>query len=184
MTQSATPGQTVGPFFGTALPFDGGAELVPPGRPGTIRLHGHVLDGSGDPVPDALVEVWQADGRGSVSRSDRSLHRDGHTFTGWGRCATDANGRYSFSTVEPGPVEGSAPFWAVAVFARGLLDRQFTRAYLPGPLASTDRFLARLAAGRRTTLMAVVDEGGYRFDIHLQGPQETVFLDFGRRVGG
>ena len=98
-----TPGQTVGPFFGYALPFDGDNELVPPGSAGAIRLHGRVTDGAGDPVPDAILELWQADADGAVVQQDGSLHRDGWTFTGWGRASTDENGDYTFTTVRPGP---------------------------------------------------------------------------------
>lgn len=89
---TATPGQTVGPFFGYALPFDRGSELVPPGSPGAIRLHGVVTDGAGKPVPDALLEIWQADADGNVPTASGALRRDGWTFTGWGRAATDDEG--------------------------------------------------------------------------------------------
>ena len=99
----ATPGQTVGPFFGYALPFPGDSELVPPGRPGALRLHGTVTDGAGRPVPDALVEIWQANSAG------RYIHkRDQHpapldpNFTGVGRCITGADGSYRFTTIKPG----------------------------------------------------------------------------------
>ena len=87
--RTATPGQTVGPFFHDALPFPGDSELVRPGRADAVRLHGQVLDGAGDPVPDALIELWQADADGRVCREPGSLRRDGFTFTGWGRAATD-----------------------------------------------------------------------------------------------
>jgi protocatechuate 3,4-dioxygenase alpha subunit len=127
-----TPGQTVGPFFHYALPYPGDAELVPASSPGAIRFHGHVLDGAGVPVPDALVEIWQADGSGTIVQQPGSLRRDGWTFTGWGRAATDDTGHFSFSTIAPGGVGGGAAFFALTVFARGLLDRLFTRAYLPG----------------------------------------------------
>ena len=134
MTLAPTPGQTVGPFFGYALPYDGGPELVPPGPPDAIRLHGRVLDGAGDPVPDALLELWQADAGRSRSRSEPgSLRRDGFTFTGWGRAATDDDGPLRVHDAGAGAVvPGAAPFFALTVFARGLLDRLFTRAYLPG----------------------------------------------------
>ncbi len=102
-----------------------------------------------------------------------SLHRDGWTFTGFGRSATDAEGRYSFTTLVPGE---SAPFFAITVFARGLLHRLFTRAYLPG---TSDAFLDGLDADRRSTLVATADGSGFRFDVRLQGEDETVFLDFG-----
>jgi len=175
-----TPGQTVGPFFGQALPYDGDNQLVPPGRADAIRLHGVVYDGQGTPIPDALVEIWQADADGAVPRETGSLHRDGWTFTGWGRCQTDRTGHYSFTTVLPGRTEdgpGAAPFFAVVVFARGLLDRLFTRAYLPGhPANSGDPLLASLTEDERATLVALPDATGLRFDIRLQGEGETVFL--------
>lgn len=169
-----TPGQTVGPFFHDALPYPGGPDLVAPGRPGAVRLHGRVLDGDGSPVPDALLEIRQAGPDGRVPTTAGSLRRDGATFTGWGRAATDAAGRYRFTTLVPGPTEpGRAPFVAMAVFARGLLDRLFTRVYLPG---ADDPFLDALPAPRRATLVAVRDEEGLVFDVVLQGARETVFL--------
>ena len=177
-----TPGQTVGPFFGQALPYDGGPDLVPPGSAGAIRLHGRVLDGDGNPIPDALVEVWQAAPDGSVPQQTGSLRRDGWTFTGWGRCDTDSDGHYWFSTLAPGATEeGKAPFFALVVFARGLLNRLFTRAYLPGDALESDALLASLPPERRQTLVAVPDEHGFRFDIRLQGEDETVFLAFDGR---
>jgi protocatechuate 3,4-dioxygenase alpha subunit len=175
-----TPGQTVGPFFGYALPFDGDHELAPANHPDTIRLHGAVYDGAGQPVPDAMLETWQLTPDGSVPAEQGSLHRDGYTFTGWGRCATDPAGRYSFRTLPPGAEPGRAAFFAVAVFARGLLDRLFTRAYLPGDpdTLASDPLLAALPIDRRATLIAAADEHGLRFDVHLQGTGETVFLTF------
>jgi protocatechuate 3,4-dioxygenase alpha subunit len=174
-----TAGQTVGPFFHDALPYPGDSELVPPGRADAVRFHGTVVDGAGDPVPDALIEIWQADAEGRIVQQPGSLRRDSFTFTGWGRSATDAAGHYSFSTMRPGPAgPGAAPFVAVTVFARGLLDRLFTRAYLPGDLdvLAADRLLAGLDPERRSTLMAAEDADGLRFDIRLQGQGETVFL--------
>ena len=175
-----TPGQTVGPFFHYGLPYEGGAELVPAGHPDAIHLHGTVLDGAGAPIPDALIEIWQADTDGRIVQEPGSLHRDGWTFTGWGRAATDATGHYSFTTLLPGATDdGAAPFFAVAVFARGLLDRLLTRAYVPGhPSLSDDALLSSLPEDRRDTLVATVDATGLVFDIHLQGEQETVFLTF------
>ncbi|CAN5642520.1 protocatechuate 3,4-dioxygenase subunit alpha [soil metagenome] len=175
---TATPGQTIGPFFAYALPFDRGSELVPPGSPGSIRFHGVVTDGAGAPVPDALLEIWQTDADGGVPRADGSLRRDGWTFTGWGRASTDDAGHYSFSTVEPGATEpGAARFIAVTVFGRGLLNRLFTRAYLPGEWDG-DPVLASLPPERRETLIAARGEHGLRFDIRLQGERETVFLSY------
>lgn len=175
---TATPGQTVGPFFGFALPFDRGNELVSPDAPDAIRLHGTVTDGAGAPVPDALLEIWQPDTDGSVSTATGSLRRDGRAFTGWGRAETDAHGHYSFTTIKPGARQRFTPFIAVTVFARGLLNRLFTRAYLPDERLQADRLLSSLPDDRRHTLIAVPDEQGFRFDIRLQGAEETVFLRY------
>jgi protocatechuate 3,4-dioxygenase alpha subunit len=172
----ATPGQTIGPFYGYALPYDGDSELVPPNHPQAIRLHGTVLDGNGRPVPDALLEIWQADAEGNVVQVEGSLRRDGFTFTGWGRAATDNNGSYSFSTVTPGSAAGTAPFIAMTVFARGLLNRLFTRIYLPDQ--EDDPFLSSLPEDRRRTLVAERDHDGLVFDVVLQGEDETVFLSY------
>jgi protocatechuate 3,4-dioxygenase alpha subunit len=179
-----TPGQTVGPFFHDALPFPGDRELVPPGLAAAVRLHGHVYDGEGSPVPDALLEVRQAGPDGTVPSRAGSLRRRGALFTGWGRSSTDATGHYWFSTVEPGASPDQVlPFFAVTVLARGLLHRLFTRAYLPAAeaLVERDALLSRLHPQERRTLLAMrEDDGSLRFDVHLQGPQETVFLRFAR----
>ncbi|WP_028643602.1 dioxygenase family protein [Nocardioides sp. URHA0020] len=164
MTLAPTPGQTVGPFFGYALPYDGDSHLVPPTRPDAIRLHGRVYDGAGDPVPDALIEVWQTGPDGAVPRAAGSLHRDGYTFTGWGRAATDRTGHFQFTTLRPG---GATPYFAITVFARGLLDRLLTRAYLPG--AAPEHWPGATARA---------DDRGFVFDIRLQGEDETVFLAY------
>ena len=178
-TLAATPGQTIGPFFGYALPFERDSELVAPGSPGAIRLHGVVTDGAGAPVPDALLEIWQADAQGAVPTATGSLRRDGWTFTGWGRASTDADGRYSFTTVKPGAMQpDSAPFIAMTVFARGLLNRLFTRVYLPHDRLAEDGFMASVPMERRHTLIAVDDDQGFRFDVRLQGDHETVFLRY------
>jgi protocatechuate 3,4-dioxygenase alpha subunit len=162
-----------------ALPYPGGSTLVDEAHPDAIRLHGTVYDGAGGGVPDALVELWQPDSAGQIARQAGSLRRGGSGFTGWGRAATDTDGRYAFTTVPPGASarQGNAPFFAIAVFARGLLNRLFTRAYLPDGDLDADPLLSTLDAGRRATLLCSA-ESGYRFDIHLQGPNETVFLAF------
>lgn len=176
----ATPGQTVGPFYGFALPYERGGELVPPHHPDAVRLHGTVTDGHGDPVPDALIEIWQADVSGRVSQEPGSLLRDGHTFTGFGRAAVDHVGHYDFTTVEPGAVDGGTPFIAMTVFARGLLNRLFTRVYLPDHEANaSDPLLASLPPDRAATLVATRDgDRSLRFDLRLQGNAETVFLTY------
>jgi len=179
-----TAGQTVGPFFGYALPYEGGPEVVPPYRADAVLLHGVVYDGAGAGIPDALLEIWQADASGRISKEPGSFNRDARTFTGFGRAATDAVGHYQFSTVVPGPVtEGGAPFIAVTIFARGLLDNLYTRIYLPEneDANARDPLLASLSDAERATLIAVRDEdGNLRHDIHLQGEKETVFLEFRR----
>jgi protocatechuate 3,4-dioxygenase alpha subunit len=167
-----TPSQTVGPFYGYALPYEGGGDLVPGWTAGAIRIHGTVYDGAGQVIPDAIVEIWQADAEGRVPAAEGSFVRDGATFTGWGRASVDRLGHYAFSTVRPG---GEQPYIAVSVFARGMLKRVVTRIYFPG---ASDALLDMLDADRRETLIAQ-DEGGaaYRFDIRIQGERETVFLE-------
>ncbi|MGV9342610.1 protocatechuate 3,4-dioxygenase subunit alpha [Streptomyces sp. NPDC003688] len=184
-----TPSQTVGPFYGYALPFALGGEIAPAGHPDTITLHGYVYDGAGQPVPDALVELWQPgpDGaRGGAPGSMRRdpvtgevVGRDGVAFTGFGRVATDADGHYTVRTLPPGGV----PYLSLIVFARGLLHHLHTRAYLSEPAdTAADPLLAALEPERRDTLLTVPERAGvHRFDIRLQGDgthEETVFLDF------
>ncbi|CAM3179248.1 Protocatechuate 3,4-dioxygenase alpha chain [Arthrobacter ulcerisalmonis] len=178
----ATPAQTVGPFYGYALPFAKDNELLAPGSAGSIRLQGTVYDGAGTAIPDAILEIWQADAAGNVVQQTGSLVRDGYTFTGWGRAAVGNSGRYTFTTVNPGSTApGSAPFISVVVFARGLMNRLFTRVYLPEDTEAlaNDPLLSSLPADRRSTLIARRDpDGGLTWDIRLQGEGETVFLDF------
>ncbi|UQB90855.1 MULTISPECIES: protocatechuate 3,4-dioxygenase subunit alpha [Mycobacterium] len=201
MTENAcTPGQTVGPFLDLGLPYPGDSELVDDGHPQAIRLHGTVYDGGDAAVPDALIELWQPDTAGRIARQAGSLRRSHASiasaalapgaagrrhrypsFTGWGRCATDDAGRYAFTTLTPGSViDGRPPFFALTVFARGLLNRLFTRAYLPGADPDADPLLAAVPAERLETLLCLAENDGaaYRFDIHLQGPAETVFLAY------
>lgn len=184
-----TPGQTIGPFFGYAKPYDNnglpfwdGHHLVVPGRADAIRLHGTVYDGNGDVIPDAMIEIWQADAEGNVVQETGSLIRDGHTFTGWGRAYVDNVGHYSFTTVNPGPTdEGKAAFISVVVFARGLLNKLHTRVYLPEDTTAleNDALLNSVDADRRQTMIAEREkDGGLKLDIHLQGENETVFLQF------
>jgi len=166
----------LGRFFHCALPYPGGNRLVPAAHPDAVRLHGTVYDGAGEAIPDALVELWQPGPDGRIVARAGSLRRDGAAFTGWGRCATDAVGHYEFTTLAPGtPADGRAAFFAVAVFARELLHRLLTRAYLPDTGLDTEPLLAGLDAARRNTLFCDRDATGYRFDIRLQGAHETVF---------
>ena len=172
-----TPSQTVGPFYGYALPFAAGGEIAPAGHPHAVVLRGAVYDGSGAPVPDALVELWQGGPGvpGSLRRDQSSgavIGRNGVDDTGFGRIATDADGGYAARIV-------AAPYVSVCVFARGLLHHLFTRAYLSGEALAGAPGLAALPEARRSTLLARPERPGvYRFDIRLQGDEETVFLDF------
>ncbi|GGS87178.1 protocatechuate 3,4-dioxygenase subunit alpha [Streptomyces griseoviridis] len=186
-----TPSHTVGPFYGYALPFRGGEDIAPLGHPDTVTVHGHVLDGEGRPLPDALIEVWGPDSEGRVPAADGSMRRDpatgtylgrnGVEFTGWGRVQTDADGHWYVRTLRPGARGRNAPYLSVCVFARGLLVHLFTRIYLPGDDAAlaADPLLARVPGDRRDTLVAQDEgHGTYRFDIRLQGEGETVFLEY------
>jgi protocatechuate 3,4-dioxygenase alpha subunit len=173
-----TPSQTIGPFFHIGLPWMGGADLAGPATGGrVIGLTGRVLDGADEPVSDALLEIWQADPAGAYG--------GGADFTGFGRCATDAEGRYRFRTLFPGraaaPDGGlQAPHVAMSVLARGLLVRLATRIYFEdGEGAEEDPILALVPAERRETLIArrANRAGDYRFDVVLQGERETVFFD-------
>lgn len=177
----ATPGQTIGPFYGFALPYDDDHKLVDRSHAGAIRLHGTVYDGEGTPVPDSMLEIWQADEQGDISSAPGSLVRDGYTFTGWGRAAVDNVGHYDFTTVNPGAEQGKAPFISMVVFARGLLNKLHTRIYLPDDeaLLAADPLLQSLPEDRRGTLIATREENGdLHFDVRLQGENETVFLQF------
>jgi protocatechuate 3,4-dioxygenase, alpha subunit len=179
-----TPSQTVGPFFAIGLPWPDGELVVPEGTGGAIRLHGAVYDGAGDPVPDAMVETWQADPDGGFAHPDDPRGAAG-SFRGFGRSPCDGEGRWSILTVKPGRVPGpgesmQAPHVDVSVFARGLLNRVVTRLYFADEAeANAADPVLRGIAGKRTraTLLAQPDgDGGYRFDIHLQGDDETVFF--------
>jgi protocatechuate 3,4-dioxygenase alpha subunit len=176
MPSQTTPSQTVGPFFAFGLPYGDGPRVVPEWHPAAIRIHGRVLDGAGEPVPDALLEIWQAGPDGQVPVAEGALVRDGRDFAGFGRCPTDGAGHYWFSTLKPG---GAAPHIAVTVFARGLLKQVITRIYFPDePGNEADPVLSGVSAERRGTLVAVREgERSYRFDVHLQGDEETVFFD-------
>lgn len=179
-----TPSQTVGPFFSFGLVWEDGPHVVPEGTPGAFRIGGTVFDGAGAPVPDAVIETWQADPDGRFDHPDdpRGPVR-WKDFRGFGRSATDPDGGYSLLTVKPGPlpVTGGgleAPHLNVSVFSRGMLVRLVTRIYFPDEEANTaDPVLTSIDPARRATLIAESAPHGYRFDIHLQGEHETVFFD-------
>jgi protocatechuate 3,4-dioxygenase alpha subunit len=189
-----TPSQTVGPFFAYVLtPHEYETreifshDLATPDAAGqTIRVEGYILDGDGEPIVDAMVEIWQADGDGSYVASE-SKPGINTAFKGFGRSDLDTNGFFGFRTVMPGQVPGpngaaQAPHINVGIFARGLLNRLFTRVYFEGqPANATDPVLALVPEDRRPTLIATRRERGeetvYTFNIRLQGDGETVFFE-------
>jgi protocatechuate 3,4-dioxygenase, alpha subunit len=154
MTRPPTPSQTVGPFFGFAMPFPGDAEADADG----IRIQGQVLDGEGQPVPDAILELWAGDQ--------------------FARCRTDSEGAYGFRAGRPVAKGAKAPHFELTVFARGLLRQLATRIYLPDEEAANaaDPALAAVPPDRRDTLVARGEGGVLTFDVHLQGDRETVFF--------
>jgi protocatechuate 3,4-dioxygenase, alpha subunit len=186
-----TPSQTVGPFFHLALDRPGWGDLAAEGAQGErIAVIGRMTDGDGAAVADACLELWQANAAGRYAhpdddQTDKPL--DPH-FRGFGRVSTDADGGFRLTTIRPGPVPGrgntlQAPHIAVAIFARGLLKQLFTRIYFAGEaLNDTDPVLSSITdpARRRTLIATRHDEDAspaYRFDIVLQGDDETVFFD-------
>lgn len=181
-TPGLTPSQTVGPYLSIGLTWPDGPDVVPDGTPGTIWLHGVVTDGDGNPVPDALIETWQADPDGRYAGRDDTCGAE-TPFRGFGRCPTDDDGRWAVHTVKPGRVRHpdgrwQAPHIDVTVLGRGLLHHLVTRIYFPDEPAANaaDPVLTAVPDDRRPTLVAVADTRGYRFDIRLQGAGETVFF--------
>lgn len=186
MALMPTPSQTVGPFF--AFGLLGGsldADLVSHDTQGAIKIEGVVYDGAGQPVPDAVVEIWQANRHGRFAHPADTRREPplGTGFDGFGRCGTDSEGSFAFLTVKPGPVpfgDGrlQAPHIDVGVFARGLLKRLVTRIYFPDePDANAaDPVLGGLDSHERSTLIARRDAETLHFDVRLQGPDQTVFF--------
>jgi protocatechuate 3,4-dioxygenase alpha subunit len=171
----STPSQTVGPFFAFALPFENGERLVDHDG---LWITGAVYDGAGEPVDDALLEIWQANRHGRYHHpEDTREHLPLEPgFTGFGRCATDGRGEFRFYTVKPGATSPHAPHISVIVHARGLLRHLFTRIYFPDEeeANAADPLLSSIAEpAMRETLIA----RDLRFDIHLQGERQTAFFD-------
>jgi protocatechuate 3,4-dioxygenase alpha subunit len=185
-----TPSQTVGPFLSIGLPWPDGPYVVPEGTPGAVTISGLVLDGAGAPVPDALVETWQADPAGRFSHPGDprgAPAAGGEPFRGFGRCPTGPDGSYHILTLKPGPLPSpdggsEAPHLNVTVLARGLLDRVVTRIYFPdeADANAADPVLSSIGdPARAATLVAKTDPatpGRLVFDIRLQGENETVFF--------
>jgi protocatechuate 3,4-dioxygenase alpha subunit len=177
-----TPSQTVGPYFSIGMTWEDGAYVVPDGTPDAIWIRGTVVDGAGEPVPDAVVEAWQADPDGRFDHPDDP--RGGTDFRGFARAPTDREGRFALLTLKPGPVPGpdgttQAPHIDLSVFARGLLNRVVTRVYFADEAErnAADPVLRSVPEARRGTLLAApAPDDGYRFDVRLQGEDETVFF--------
>jgi protocatechuate 3,4-dioxygenase alpha subunit len=185
--RDVTPPQTVGPFFHGLIEKEGSVIASERTQGERIRIRGRVLDGSGGPVDDAMVEVWQANAHGRYRHpADQRQAPLDESFIGFGRAGT-VDGEFVLETIRPGPVpspEGGwqAPHLNVLVFARGLLDRLATRIYFEDdPSLGTDVVLASVPEDRRATLLARREQDGgpadYRFDVVLQGERETVFFD-------
>lgn len=181
-----TPSQTVGPFFSIGFDPLRCVELAAPGvADGRVEIEGQVLDGDGKPVPDAVLEIWQADAQGEYTSAAHSS--TSAKFRGFGRVPTDDNGRFRFTTIKPGIVPGpgdlpQAPHLAISLFMRGLLLRLVTRMYFPGERANErDPILNLVESDRRPTLVATADAAHpnrLHWDVRLQGDRETVFFDY------
>jgi protocatechuate 3,4-dioxygenase alpha subunit len=188
-----TPSQTVGPYFAYGLAPEqygyqqtltsiAGSQMADGETEGQhIRIEGRVFDGAGNPISDALIEVWQADAMGRYAHP-ADPRGSNSTFRGFGRCGTgtDPQNRFWFDTVKPGQVDADqAPHLNVIVSMRGMLLHAFTRIYFSDePVNATDKVLNAVPTERRATLIATRQGGNvYRFDIHMQGDNETVFFD-------
>ena len=187
MRLTATPSQTVGPFFSIGLDPLGVENLAAPGVSGQrIAIAGRVLDGDGIPVPDAVLEIWQANAHGKYAHpQDQPPQKFAGDFAGYGRVSTNDVGEFRFTTIKPGPVPGpkgqmQAPHLLVSIFMRGLLNRLVTRIYFPDePANDSDFVLSLLEESRRPTLIArrTNSASELEWDVVLQGADETVFFD-------
>jgi len=190
MGRQATTSQTVGPFFSIGLCTAIKEDLAGAGTTGErVTIEGRVLDGDGKPVPDAILEIWQANSYGKYAHPEDQQDKPVEpSFTGYGRIPTNDEGKFHFTTIKPGQVpdlEGKlqAPHIAVSIFARGLLRRLVTRIYFPDePANAADFALNLVEPSRRETLIAkklAGASGALKWDVILQGSNETVFFDCG-----
>ena len=187
MPGHSTPSQTVGPFFSIGLMHLNRVDLSEGSTGERITIQGSVLDGDGQPVPDAILEIWQADAGGRYRHPEHSTTPDDAApFFGFGRISTDDHGRFSFIIVKPGPVHApngkpQAPHLQVSVFMRGLLKQLVTRLYFPEePLNASDPVLRVVPESRRETLIArqaSPNQNTLEWNVCLQGGNETVFFD-------
>lgn len=188
MSPIPTPSQTVGPYFHLGMAWLNTADLAKNASAGEhIVLTGSVLDGDGNPIPDAILELWQANADGKYAHPDDSQDKPiDPGFSGFGRIPTDKDGRFRFGTIKPGPTPGpgntlQAPHIVVALFMRGLGKHLYTRIYFSDEAANaTDPILGRIAEpARRDTLIArrSADAAEYHWDVIMQGEGETVFFD-------
>ncbi|MDX1412594.1 MAG: protocatechuate 3,4-dioxygenase subunit alpha [Candidatus Promineifilaceae bacterium] len=180
-----TASQTVGPYFRIGLIYGEPQNVLVNGETAGehIMIKGLVLDAEGEPINDAMIEIWQPDARGIFNHPADPLHEqaDPH-FVGFGRAENRDAGKFFFKTIKPGTRDGAAPYINVRVFARGILIHAVTRIYFADePANSNDDLLNSIDPARRATLMAQREESDeiptYRFDIHMQGDNETVFFD-------
>jgi len=186
MARLPTASQTVGPYFSIGLDWLNTTALASDTTQGTrITVEGRITDGDGAPVPDAVVEIWQADANGRYAHpEDKQEKPRDESFRGFGRCPTDKDGTFRFQTVKPGAVPGpgntlQAPHIVVSIGMRGLLKRIASRLYFEDEAANADDPILNLIedAGRRKTLIARREGSTYRWDVKLQGAGETVFFD-------
>jgi protocatechuate 3,4-dioxygenase, alpha subunit len=187
MPSHSTPSQTVGPFFSIGLERLNRANLAEGNAGERVTIQGRVLDGDGQPVPDAILEIWQADADGRYHHPEHAdAPNEAISAFGFGRIPTDDQGRFSFTTIKPGPVHGpdgkpQAPHLQISVFMRGLLKQLVTRLYFPDePLNASDVVLEVVPESRRITLIAQKarpEVNALEWNVHLQGASETVFFD-------
>jgi protocatechuate 3,4-dioxygenase, alpha subunit len=190
MSLQATTSQTVGPFFKIGFDWLNRDNLVGEGVSGErVTIQGRIFDGDGVPVPDAILEIWQANAHGKYDHPEDTQNKPLEPgFKGYGRVPVTAQGVFRLATIKPGPVPGpngkeQAPHLVISVFMRGVLRRLVTRIYFPDePRNAADFILNLVEPSRRSTLIAKKTAGApgtLEWNVVLQGPDETVFFDLG-----